>query len=47
MQGNMATDACEKAVDNGFLGELCGRQVRAGAVDEKRVIARTESERSL
>ena len=47
MRGNVATDACEEAVDNRFLSELCGRQIRAGAVDEKRVIARTESERSL
>ena len=47
MQGNVATDAGEKTVDKGFLSELCGRQIGAGAVDEKRVIARTESERSL
>lgn len=43
----MATDAGENAVDEGFLRELCGRQIRAGAVDEKHVISRTEAERSL
>jgi len=47
LHGNMATDACEKTVDKGFLSELCCREIRAGAVDEKRMIARTESERSL